>query len=261
MSTDWIRRWDRFVELESTSTHLAQLWRSGELEASQTPIVVVTEQQTAGRGRGDHRWFSDSGSLTFTLGIVPESFGLSFLEMVPVGLLTACSMIAAIESLWPSISGQLGVRWPNDIECDHGKLGGILPECMIKEGNQLLMLIGVGVNVTTDLSTGPADARSIGTAIGNLVSPYEIVERPLDLLLAAFLKDFRLRVEQLADPANQWIADARRFDRLLGQSVQAKQGHELICGTANGWDDTGRLLIVQENGTQIPISSGQILRS
>ena len=55
MSTDWIRRWDRFVELESTSTHLAQLWRSGELEASQTPIVVVTEQQTAGRGRGDHR--------------------------------------------------------------------------------------------------------------------------------------------------------------------------------------------------------------
>ena len=107
MSTDWIRRWDRFVELESTSTHLAQLWRSGELEASQTPIVVVTEQQTAGRGRGDHRWFSDSGSLTFTLGIVPESFGLSFLEMVPVGLLIWL-LVPVIYAQTPSFPGALG---------------------------------------------------------------------------------------------------------------------------------------------------------
>ena len=261
MSTDWIRRWDRFEELQSTSTHLAQIWRSGQLDADETPIVVTTQRQTAGRGRGDHQWFSDHGSLTFTLGISPQALGLSLVELVPVGLLTACSMISAIESLWPSIAGQLGVRWPNDIECDHGKVGGILPECIIKGGNDLLLLIGVGVNVTTDLANGPPEARSIGTAIGNLVSPYDFVERPLDSLLQAFLQHFRKGLGRLSDPTNAWITEASPYDRLMNQPVKARQGHDFIEGLAQGWDNTGRLLILQASGEIVPISSGQILRS
>jgi len=257
---DWIRRWDRFEELDSTSSHLARIWRSGELSADQTPVVVTTKSQTAGRGRGDHQWFSDHGSLTFTLGIRPAELGLTLTEVVPIGLLTACTMIQAVESLWPSISGSLGVRWPNDIECDQGKLGGILPECIIRECNDLLLLVGIGVNITTNLAEGPHEARAIGTAIADLVGPYDVVENPAEALLKAFLHQFRPNLSLLGDPSGQWIIDARRHDRLLGQQVHARQGLELISGTGVGWDAEGRLLVQQTCGNVARISSGQILR-
>ena len=258
---DWIRRWDRFDELDSTSSHLARIWRSGELPADQTPLVVTTKSQTAGRGRGDHLWFSDTGSLTFTLGLRPAELGLSLPEVVPIGLLTACTIIQAVEQLWPSIAGALGVRWPNDIECDRGKIAGILPECIIKDGNDLLLLVGVGVNITTNLANGPRDAKAIGTAIADLVGPYDVVANPAEALLQAFLQKLRPNLHQLSDPSNQWIADARRHDRLLGQQVQARQGDELISGTGVGWDTQGRLLVQQPCGTVARISSGQILRA
>lgn len=257
---DWIRRWDRFDELDSTSSHLARIWRSGELPPEQTPVVVTTQRQTAGRGRGDHQWFSDHGSLTFTLGIRPAELGLSLTDVVPIGLLTACTLIQAVEQLWPSLHGLLGVRWPNDIECDQGKLAGILPECIIKDGNDLLLLVGIGVNIATNLAEGPHEARSIGIAIADLVGPYNVVESPADALLQAFLQHFRPNLSLLGDPANGWIIEARRHDRLLGQQVQARQGLELISGTGMGWDAQGRLLVQQPCGTVVQVSSGQILR-
>lgn len=258
---DWIRRWDRFDELDSTSTYLARIWRSGELQKADTPIVVTTRRQTAGRGRGDHQWFSDTGSLTFTLGIRPEELGLTLAEVVPIGLLTACTMIESIERLWPSLAGQLGIRWPNDIECDRGKVGGILPECIIQEGGTMLLLVGVGVNLTTNLAEGPVEARRIGTAIADVVGPYAVQESDADRLLTQFLKMFRPNMDQLGDSSNRWIAEAARFDRLLGCPIQAKQGDELIEGTAIGWDSYGRLQVHKPNGGVAQISSGQILRN
>src|SRR4051812_45410277 len=52
-----------FPVLRSTSDHAAALRRRGELFA---PAVVLTGRQTAGRGRGDHRWWSGPGCVTVT---------------------------------------------------------------------------------------------------------------------------------------------------------------------------------------------------
>jgi len=260
MPTAWIRRHERFDELDSTSTHLARIWREGTLPPDETPVLVTTQRQTAGRGRGDNRWFSDSGSLTFTLGLRPAEFGLGLAELVPIGLLTACSLIESIEKQFPPLLGQVGIRWPNDIECDAGKIGGILPEYIHGPDHQPLLLIGIGINVATDLSAGPADARRIGIALADLLPPHAHRPDAAETLLTSFLVAFPKSLKRLADPDSGWIAEARRHDRLAGTAISARQGEDLIRGQAQGWDEYGRLIVARESGGTVLVSSGQILR-
>lgn len=260
MPPDWIKRHDHFDELGSTSTHLAQIWRNGEISESDTPIVVSTNRQTAGRGRGDNRWFSDQKSLTFTLGIRPESFDLALSDVLPVGLLAACCMIESMLALWPSLEKKVGIRWPNDIECDEGKIGGVLPECIIQNDRGMLLLIGIGINVGTDLSQSPADARLIGCAIGSLIDDSDKSGCLPMSLLDIFLHRFPHHLQKLITPESNWILDALKYDRLNGHRIEARQGLQAISGIALGWDEAGHLLVRTDTEALEKISSGQILR-
>lgn len=261
MPPDWVKRHDHFTEIGSTSTHLAQLWRSREISPADTPIVVSADRQTSGRGRGENRWFSDQKSLTFTIGIRPGNFGLALADVIPVGLLSACCMIEAIEGLWPSMVGKVGIRWPNDIECEHGKIGGVLPECIIQDDRGMLLLIGIGVNVGTDLSQSPADARLIGCSLRSLIAQTEVEGCEPGLLLDDFLARFPQHLKHLANPASRWVTEALKFDRLNGRRIEARQGMQTISGIALGWDEAGHLLVRTDHDTLEKISSGQIMRN
>src|ERR1700733_11239086 len=57
----------------STNDVAAELVRSGVVAL---PLLVWAHRQTRGRGRGDHEWWSDAGSLTFTMAIDPAAHGL-----------------------------------------------------------------------------------------------------------------------------------------------------------------------------------------
>ncbi len=113
------------------------------------PLAVWAHQQTGGRGRGRHEWWSAAGSLTFTMAIDPEAHGLVPMVLPRVALATAVAVIDAFGEVGFGKLG-IGIRWPNDLECGGKKLGGILPEQVEVEGGHRL-LIGVGLNVGTDL--------------------------------------------------------------------------------------------------------------
>ena len=266
MPAPWIRRHDHFEQLASTSTYLAELWRNSDLDPDETPIIVTADQQTAGRGRGDHRWYSDKGSLTFTLGLRPEEFQLSLANLIPIGLLSAYCMIETINQIWPDPSLKLGIRWPNDIECDRGKIGGILPECIIQDRRGMLVLIGIGMNLSTDLSQGPSDARLIGASLQDVRrdenhDPHHLPDLK-KRLLKQFLERFPEDLSRLGDPQNTWIPEAQKYDRLLDEKVEIRQGQDLtIKGVAVGWDLAGRLLIKTNEDQIIAVSSGQVLRN
>ena len=148
-----------YDELESTSDHAAGLVREEDVEL---PLAVWAKRQTRGRGRGDHSWWSDAGSLTFTLAIDPTAHGLRVESEPKLALATAVAVIDALEELGFGLPS-LGIRWPNDLEVRGRKLGGILPERIETEGGHRL-LIGVGLNVLTRFEGLPADIRTM--AIG-----------------------------------------------------------------------------------------------
>ncbi|HEX8199227.1 MAG TPA: biotin--[acetyl-CoA-carboxylase] ligase, partial [Isosphaeraceae bacterium] len=73
MSWPFVRTMVHHAVLASTNDLARELLAEG---ATELPLVVRADRQTRGRGRGAHLWWSDTGSLTFTLGIDPAAHGL-----------------------------------------------------------------------------------------------------------------------------------------------------------------------------------------
>ncbi|MDB5351160.1 MAG: birA, biotin-(acetyl-CoA-carboxylase) ligase [Planctomycetota bacterium] len=247
-----------YEELASTSDTARELVEAGEVEL---PLLARARRQTSGRGRGEHHWWSDEGSLTFTIAIDPAAYDLRRDHEPRVALAVAVGLIDVVEEISSSHLGQgagsldaLEIRWPNDVEMRGRKVAGILPE-RIEGRSGARLLIGIGLNVTTDLSGAPAEIRRMATTLRD----WNPIAWDLDQLLAAFLERFPLLLTRLAqdDPrlASSWAAR----DVLKGELVRISLGTEVHTGRGGGIDPTGGFRLVGDAGIRT-YHGGQILR-
>ncbi|HET8744772.1 MAG TPA: biotin--[acetyl-CoA-carboxylase] ligase [Ramlibacter sp.] len=222
-------------EVDSSNTELMRRARAGRNE----PVLLVAEQQTAGRGRLGRGWQSAAGdSLTFSLGLplAPADWaGLS----LAVG-------VSVAESLHPAIR----LKWPNDLWFEDRKLGGILIEtASFGEGGgaERYAVIGIGLNVAPrpaqGLSTPPAWLREL--------LPYAEAPDVLQLVAAPLVADV-LNFAQAGFAAFQRRFEAR--DALRGRAVTLSDGS---AGLAQGVSATGSLLVHTAAGLQA-ISSSEV---
>ncbi|MEP6965011.1 MAG: biotin--[acetyl-CoA-carboxylase] ligase, partial [Polaromonas sp.] len=134
-------------ELDSSNSELMRRFKGGPGRPPRPePLLLVAEQQSAGRGRLGRSWQGRRGdSLMFSLGLPLQPADLSGLSLA-VG-------VSVAESLDPASPGKpprIGLKWPNDLwlttpqgEC---KLAGILVETASWEGIRYVV-IGVGINI------------------------------------------------------------------------------------------------------------------
>lgn len=219
--------------VDSTNSELMRRARAGLAE----PVLLVAEQQTAGRGRLGRGWHSSAGdSLTFSLGLpfAPADWsGLS---------------LAVGASVAQSLHPDLCLKWPNDVWLGDRKLGGILIETASFGGGAAegrYAVIGIGLNIAPrpaqGLSTPPAAVRELlpeADAPGVLQRIAEPLVRDLLRFREAGFAPFRARFE------------AR--DVLRGRAVTLSDG---TAGTAQGVDESGALLVHTAAGLQAIASS------
>ncbi len=241
-------RIDEFDEAASTS----DLARDMLLRSGEVPFVVRARRQTAGRGRGEHRWWSDAGSLTFTIAIDPRAHGLEFQHEPRMALAIAAGIADALE---PDLSrGRLSIRWPNDLEADGKKVGGILPE-RINTGDGPRLLIGIGLNVTTRLDDAPPEVRSMATSLKAL----GLQNADTDAVFRTLLHIVPDTIASLAanDPAlsSRWMAR----DSLRGCAVRLKVGELVETGIGCGISPDGGLILSTSTGRRL-FYGGQVLR-
>lgn len=124
-----------FESLPSTNQMAWQLLSQGEKRG----CVVIAQQQTAGKGQWGRQWLSPQGGLYISLGI-------------PLQLEVANGYQLTLASAW-GIASQLKncgvearIKWPNDLVLNRRKLGGILTETKVQQGQITQVVIGVGVN-------------------------------------------------------------------------------------------------------------------
>ncbi|MCC2676558.1 MAG: birA [Ramlibacter sp.] len=222
-------------QLDSTNTELMRRARTGLAD----PVLLVAEQQTAGRGRLGRAWQSSAGdSLTFSLGLPLAPADWSGLSLA-VG-------VSVAESLHPDIV----LKWPNDLWLSDRKLGGILIEtASFGEGaaGARYAVIGVGVNIAprpaTGLSTQPAALREL--------LPQADAPAVLERVARRLVQD----VQRFG--AHGFAAFQQRFeqrDALRNRAVQLSDG---TTGTAQGVDAGGSLLVHTAAGPQT-ISSSEV---
>ena len=220
-------------QIDSTNTELMRRARAGQLE----PVLLVAEQQTAGRGRLGRDWHSGSAntrsqSLTFSLGLplAPKSWaGLS----LAVGL-------SVVQSLHPDLC----LKWPNDVWLRDRKLAGILIETA-SLGELRYAVIGIGINVLPSPATGlSTPAAWLGEVLPGVDAPQALLRIAAPLVHAIQL------FERQGFAPLQARFNAR--DALGGVSVTLSDG---TAGVAQGVDNQGALQVATAQGLQKITSS------
>ena len=239
--------------VQSTNDVAALLVRTG---AVALPLAVWAHRQTRGRGRGSHEWWSDGGSLTFTIAIDPAAHELAQLALPRVAVATAVTVIDAVRELGFQELG-LGIRWPNDMECGGKKFGGILPEMVeLLDGERLL--IGVGLNVQTKLDEAPAEVRKMAASLETFSSGSiegEIRARLLAAILGRFAHTLRRLARADAGLAARW----NELDVLRERELCVDVGTHVVQGRGRGIDSDGALC-VDDGRTTVRLFGGTVLR-
>ncbi len=253
--TSWpfVRAVVRRPTVDSTNN----LARSMLLEGfDELPFLVWADQQTGGRGRGENRWWSDEGSLTFTIGLDPPAHGLRIEQEPRLALMTAVTVIEAIDTLGLNNPG-IGIRWPNDIEVHGLKLGGILPERVeTRRGHRLL--IGIGLNVLTRIDQAPPDVQRMATSL-HAFQPQTLQPSFLAGFLAAILMHFEHELSRMAADDPELAQGWDRLNLLCDRVVRIALGSRVITGKVFEIDAQGALGV--HDGQQVHhLYGGQVLR-
>ncbi len=245
-------KWPVFhhATLDSTSDEARRMVESGVA----LPFVVRADRQTKGRGRGSNLWWSDQGSLLFTVALDPAAFGLETRHQPRLALVTAMAVIDAIEGVFHLPGG--GIRWPNDVEFAGRKLAGVLPERFETPLGPRL-LVGVGINVATRFDTARPDVQALAVSIRDLGRP--VNRSGPDELLARFCEYFEYFLTSLANDRPALAKSWNRQDELAGRSVRVRQGERIIEGIGRGIDAEGALILETDHGLET-IVGGQVLR-
>ena len=148
-----------------------------------------------------------------------------------------------------------GVRWPNDIEVDGRKLGGILVEG-VTSGVGPRLIIGVGVNVGTRLGDAPQEVAEMAMS---LEDQHEAGTKLRDPMLAAILGRLGPMLADLASGNPDLVAAWNRLDTLGGTSITVQAGDERFTAEAEGIDSTGGLRIRRDGHLSI-LYAGRIVR-
>lgn len=249
----YIKTWMHKEVVESTNDLARQVVLSG---LGDCPVLVSAERQTRGRGRGDHTWWSDQGSLTFTLGIDPAETGLRTEHEPRVALATALAVIEGIAHWIPRESIKL--RWPNDIEVEGLKVAGILPE-RVETPHGVRLLIGIGINVSTQLDVAPAEIRRMATSVAQHASLQPAHPPDSERLLARVIAHFETCIRRLAEDDPGLAARWDQLDALRNQPVRLNLGPQILHGIGQGIDPSGALRLGTDEGIKL-VYGGQVLR-
>ncbi|HQT99670.1 MAG TPA: biotin--[acetyl-CoA-carboxylase] ligase [Acidimicrobiales bacterium] len=142
---DHFWRVEEFDEIDSTNTWLAEQARRGAREG----LVARADYQSAGRGRLERTWESAAGSaLLCSLLLRPGLASEDLAYAVAAVALSARGALATLSGLVPSL------KWPNDLVVHDQKLGGLLAE-VVAVGDELAVVVGLGINLTDHASANP----------------------------------------------------------------------------------------------------------
>jgi BirA family biotin operon repressor/biotin-[acetyl-CoA-carboxylase] ligase len=239
----WGGAWDvrRFDVIDSTNAYLVAEARPDGPDG----LVAVADYQTAGRGRLDRRWEAPNGASLLASFLLRPSCANEELHLctaaVALAAAEACAVVAAVHP---------ALKWPNDLLVGEAKLAGVLAEVVLT-GARPAVVVGLGLNVAWP---GP---DGVGGTCLNDLSP-EPVDRValLDALLAA-LSPRRTQLDT-ATGRRVLAAELRACCATLGQRVRVVLAGDILIGTAEAVDDTGRLIVRTATGMRT-VSAGDVV--
>lgn len=230
----------RLLHLDRTDSTNAEANRQARAGAEHG-LVVLADGQDAGRGRQGRAWLTAEGSLAFSLLRRPDiAPHLASLWSLLAGVAVVDGLRARCPDLW--------LKWPNDVQIGHRKVGGIL--C---EWDQGALVVGIGLNLAPPAGGWPPELEHRAAAL-----PPDVGSR--DEVLSAVLEHFdaleRVTVRVGAGP----LMDRYRrcLAPMIGERVTVDGGAEPWAGRVDGVEDSGALVVVDDAGARRAVLAGDV---
>ncbi len=215
------------------------------------PALVLTDEQTAGKGRGANIWWSAGGALTFSVVLDAERDGPSPEKRSLVALASGLAVCELVSEL--ITDRQVHTKWPNDVLVADHKISGILTEQHATDlGN--VLIIGIGINVNNSLATAPHDVQQRGSSVFDMTG----VSHDLTSVLCRLLRQLESSLALLRQDSIALVHKFADHHRLTGSQVTVDTPQGILAGTCVGIAGNGALRL-QNADTTREIIAGSVL--
>lgn len=215
--------------------------------------AVLSELQTAGRGRRGRTWVSPYAANIYLSMVWTLSRPLS--QAAVLSPFLALRVGQCLQRLGvPDVQ----VKWPNDIYCDGKKVAGLLLECFAELTDSCTLVIGVGVNVSmSTYKTITIDQEWIDLlavmGADDCLSRNQLAAELINSLFAALLE---FESGQMGAWQEQWQA----MDAFHGQSVSLQDPYQGLSGIARGICADGAYKVSNKEGEHRLLTGDMSLR-
>lgn len=217
--------------------------------------VIISEEQTSGRGRKGRAFFSPAGGGLYISFVLRPN-----LPVNQAVIMTAAAGVLTAEVLESLKDCTITIKWVNDLFRGDKKIVGILTEAATSwEGGGVdYLVLGIGINVKPLAGECPEGLEKIA---GSLYDPGEkpILRNRLAAFLISRVFDFTEALEKNPRQATKDIMAAyRRRSNVLNRKVRVLGDSVLTEALAVDIDDQGFLIVEDEGGRRHTLSSGEV---
>jgi BirA family transcriptional regulator, biotin operon repressor / biotin---[acetyl-CoA-carboxylase] ligase len=225
----------KFVPECSSTNDLMQL--ICQKEQLSEGAIVITSNQTAGRGQRGNTWDTEPGrNLTFSLYLKPI-----FLPIQRQFFLNIFVSLGISDFLTKETGKKVQIKWPNDILLEEKKISGVLIENQIVGQMLASTVVGIGLNVNQQFFSIPT-ASSLLISMGIESDLQNTLESLLHCLESRYLQ---LKPGKYSDLRHEYLNKLFRINELHSFT----DSHGTFNGTITGIDEIGRLQI-RTNGEE-----------
>ena len=219
-------------QCHSTNSLATELMRNKDLSEG---TIVITNQQTAGRGQRGNVWDAEpEKNLTLSVILKP-----SFLLAKDQFSLTIAVSLAIHEFLESRISAEVKIKWPNDIMVNNRKICGILIENVLSGDKIQHCIIGIGLNInqTSFSIASPTSMRLVANHHFDLTNELNLILEKLEIYY------LQLRSGTYDLLKEKYL----RHLYWLGENHVFSSRGENFSGCIAGIEENGKLIVMREN--------------
>ena len=235
-----------FERIGSTNDAAHDLARGGAPDG----LLVVADEQTAGRGRQGRSWWAPRGTCLLMSLVLRPGLPLSL-----AGQLTMCLGLGAVEGISDQTGAAAVLKWPNDLLLAGRKLGGMLTELDTAGGRLNYAVLGLGLNVNVSFDPHAAPEPLAESATSLLTETGREIDRLA--LLAAILGRTEVWYERMLRGEPPHEAWAQRLDT-LNRRVTVSMISSRLEGVATSVTPEGALLVRDDEGVMHTVWSGDV---
>ncbi len=211
--------------------------------------VVVAESQSQGRGRLGRQWMSSNNSgIWMSIILRPK------IDIYDVAKITQVAA-ASVQSALFEIGIKALIKWPNDIMINGKKVCGILTEMSSELNAVNYVVVGIGINVNSELQQFSKELQSIATSL-KIESGRSVDRREL---IALIFNNFEKFYDEFcSDNFEASLRICKENSYVIGRNVDIIKAEKVFSAKVLDLTQEGALIVQYDNGYTEELISGEI---